>query len=213
MPNPPLRTPAQRLKYVAKLTALKHTDLARCLSIPLGTLRKWESGERALNPKAIKKCIAGYKLIGLELSENWLLYGKGSAPRKAENNLIDEEFHNVAINLQHCAMTINSFLSLLNNKKKSTLKVNYKKIDLLKMKELKPFTNYSRSLAILTAALEAAGIACSAEQRNDLVNMVYEYINQNPNQLETTFIAFAQGMIKYGCKCNAFNPKDKKNYK
>lgn len=76
-----LNSPGERLKHLRSLVRLNRTQISDKYGLNPNTLKSWENNVYALTEKAIKKCIEIYEDEGIIFSHEWLLSGKGLAPK------------------------------------------------------------------------------------------------------------------------------------
>ena len=130
MPKDKYLTPADRLAYIRLLTRFGREKLSKELAIPLGTLRKWESGERTLTEESIRRCIDAYKSVGVVVSKEWLLKGEGYGPIvKNGENEVPTDYNKLSAYLKLSNDGTDTFFSYLDkNEKFQFVSTKYDKI-------------------------------------------------------------------------------------
>lgn len=72
-----------RLKYLREVTRLSRRAFSLKHGVSPGTLQNWEDGryERGITQKAAIKLLTMFQAEGIEVTLDWLLYGKGCSPK------------------------------------------------------------------------------------------------------------------------------------
>lgn len=76
-----ISTPHGRLKHVRKLAKLSRKEIEARYGLPESTLKAWENGTAIITSKGLQRCEAIYRKLGVVLSREWVLHGKGLPPQ------------------------------------------------------------------------------------------------------------------------------------